>query len=68
MMDGRRYEEEEDVKKRDKSNDEKGNVIKSLINKTIETNTFGAARSLARSSRSSLYMRWRWNGCVEVER
>jgi len=48
MMDERRYEEEEDVKKRDKSNDEKGNVIKSLINKTIETNTFGAARSLAR--------------------
>ena len=36
MMDERRYEEEEDVKKRDKSNDEKGNVIKSLINKTIE--------------------------------
>lgn len=59
MMDGRRYEEEEDVKKRDKSNDEKGNVIKSLINKTIETNTFGAARSLVQVQ--SLYeveMEW----------
>ncbi len=59
MMDGGRYEEEEDVKKRDKSNDEKGNVIKSLINKTIETNTFGAARSLVQVQ--SLYeveMEW----------